>query len=374
MSETGGQEGISNEWNDMYGNDIESGEIVTGGEGIVPIRDEKEMKIQNLTAILILIVGLFVGSLFVDIGQLVTREGYSPRAVRENNILEAAGKTWVAYTDPKVDVTVITDEACTKCSPDEALVWFRRILPTMEAKPVEASSDQGKALIEQYGIRTLPAFIFSDKVASTDFYNAAAEIFTAKDGSFVLDTARLGLAPGKYLSTPEVGDGAIAVGPKDAKVRVIEYSDFQCPYSKAFYPSVKKMLSEYGDKVEFVYKQLPLAFHAQAENASLASECANEQGKFQAYSDVLFAKQAEWGATQGVQKFKDYARVLGIKAADFNACLDSKKFSDKIAADSAEAASFGVDGTPGIFVNDEFFAGAVPYESLKASIDAKLAE
>lgn len=353
----------------MIENEIASSEAVTE-----PTADVQKTKIQNLTSILILMTGLFAGSLFVDIGQLVTREGYSPRAVREFNILEAAGKTWVAYTDPKVDVKVITDSTCTKCSPDEALVWFRRILPTMEAMPVEVTTDEGKALVEQYGVRTLPAFIFSGKVASTDFYDAAAEIFTERDGSYVLDTARLGLAPGKYLSTPEVGDSAIATGSRDAKVRVIEYADFQCPYCKAFQPTVKKMLSEYGDRIEFVYKQLPLAFHAQAENAALASECANEQGKFQPYADLLFSKQAEWGVTQGVQRFKDYARTLGIKSVDFNSCLDSKKYSDKIAADAAEAASFGVDGTPGIFVNDEFFAGAVPYESLKASIDAKLAE
>ncbi|MEI7749412.1 MAG: thioredoxin domain-containing protein [Candidatus Moraniibacteriota bacterium] len=358
----------------MNENEIEVKEGVAEAEEAVPETDAKETKIKNLSAILILVVGLFAGSLFVDIAQLVTREGFSPRAVRESNILEAAGKTWVAYTDPKVGVKVITDSACTKCSPDEALVWFRRILPTMEATPVEASSDEGKALVFEFGVKTLPAFIFADKIASTDFYNAAAEIFTQKDGSYVLDTARLGLAPGKYLTVPEIGDGAIVTGPSDAKVKVVEYSDFQCPYSKAFYPSVKKMLTEYGDKVEFVYKQLPLAFHAQAENASLASECANEQGKFATYEDMLFAKQAEWGATTGTQKFKDYARTLGLKAADFNACLDAKKYSDKVAADAAEAASFGIAGTPGIFVNDQFYAGAIQYSDLKAAIDAGLAQ
>jgi len=358
----------------MNENEIGVKESVTEAEEAVSGTDEKETRIKNLSAILILVVGLFVGSLFVDIAQLVTREGFSPRAVRESNILEAAGKTWVAYTDPKVGVKVLTDNACAKCSPDEALVWFRRILPTMEATPIEASSDDGKALVSEFGVKTLPAFIFADKIASTDFYNAAAEIFTQKDGSYVLDTARLGLAPGKYLTVPEIGDGAIVAGSADAKVKVIEYSDFQCPYSKAFYPSVKKMLSEYGDKVQFVYKQLPLAFHPQAENASLASECANEQGKFSAYEDILFAKQSEWGATTGTQRFKDYARQLGLKAADFNACLDGKKFADKIAADSAEAASFGVSGTPGIFVNDQFYAGAIQYSDLKTAIDATLAE
>ncbi|NTW29735.1 MAG: thioredoxin domain-containing protein [Candidatus Moranbacteria bacterium] len=358
----------------MNENDMEMGAVTNTETGTSLKHDAKEVKIQNLTAILILVVGLFVGSLFVDIGQLLTREGYSPRAVRESNMLEAAGKTWVAYTDPKVEVKVVTDESCEKCSPDEALVWFRRILPTMEAMPYEVDSEEGKALVDMYGIRTLPAFIFSNQVAGTDFYGAAAEIFTEKDGSYVLDTARLGLAPGRYLSLPEVGDRDIVIGSREAKVRIIEYSDFQCPYCKAFHPTAKKLLAEYGDKVAYVYKHLPLAFHAQSENAALAGECANEQGKFQAYADILFAKQAEWGAAKGVQKFKDYARTIGLKTGDFNSCLDTKKFADKVASDSDEAAAFGIDGTPGIFVNDEFFAGAVPYEAIKEAIDVQLAE
>ncbi|NTW15159.1 MAG: DsbA family protein [Candidatus Moranbacteria bacterium] len=343
-------------------------------ETMTEARDDRDLKIQNLTAIAVLLGGLLVGSLFVDVAQLLTREGYSPRAVRESNILEAAGKTWVAYSEPKVAVKVLTDQSCAACSPDEALVWFRRILPTMEAVPVEASSEEGKRLAETYGVKTLPAFIFSDAVAATDFFAAASEIFTEKDGSYVLDTSKLGLAPGKYLTTPSVGDDTIVFGSHDAKLRVVMYSDFQCPYSKAFYPTVKRMLSEYGDRVAFVFKQLPLPFHAQAENAALAGECANEQGKYQAYSDLLFARQAEWGAAKGTQRFKDYARQLGLKYADFAGCLDSKKFSDKVAADVAEASSFGVDGTPGTFVGDEFVAGAIPYEDLKKAVDAKLSE
>lgn len=337
---------------------------------VTPEETEKK-RTQNLVSAVILLAGLFVGSLFVDIGQLVSREGFSPRAVRESTILEAAGKTWVAYADPKVTVQAITEESCEACAPDEALVWLRRILPTMEASPVEASSDEGKALIERFGVTTLPAFVFSGEIASTDFYDIAAEIFAEKDGSYLLDTARLGLAPGKYLSLPEIGEDAIVIGSRDAKVTVVEYSDFQCPYCRMFAASVKQMIAEYGADVAFVYKHLPLSFHPQAENAALASECANEQGKFAAYHDLLFAQQDVWGKTQGTQSFKNYARQLGMKTADFNACLDTRKYADKVAADAEEAAKFGISGTPGIFVGDTFFAGAIQYAELKAAIDGK---
>lgn len=332
-------------------------------------------RMQNLVSALILVTGLFIGSVFVDVVQLVRREGFSPSAVRESNILEAAGKTWVAYTEPKVRVRVVTDSSCEACSPDEALVWFRRILPTMEATPVEASSEQGEALVAEFDIPSLPAYVFDGEVVATDFYGLAAEIFTETDGSYLLDTAQLGIAPGKYLKLPEVSDDDIVIGSLDAPVKVVTYSDFQCPYSKAFHTlAVKEMLDEYGDSVAFVFKNLPLSFHPQAENAALAGECADEQGKFLEYADTLFTRQNEWGLTEGTRIFKTYASRIGLSRAEFDACLDGAKYADKIAIDMEEAASFGVDGTPGTFVNDEFIAGAQPYEVLKAAIDAQKAE
>jgi protein-disulfide isomerase len=310
----------------------------------------------------------------VDIAQLVSKEGFSPVAVKKSTILETGGKTWVAYTDPKVNVQVLTDTTCEKCAPDEALVWLHRILPTMEATPVTVDSAEGKALVEKLGITTLPAFVFGNEVSKTDLFGLAKQIFEEKDGGrYLLNTVQLGIQPGKYLKLPRVGENDIQIGPKDAKVKVVEYSDFQCPYCRSFHPSVKKMLSEQKD-VLYVYKHLPLPFHPQANNASNAAECANEQGKFTQYADALFGRQDEWGKTQGTQKFKDYARQLGLKADQFNACLDSQKYADRIKENADEAASFGVNGTPGTFVNDTFIGGAVSYDELKKTIDAQLAK
>ena len=125
-------------------------------------------------------------------------------------------------------------------------------------------------------------------------------------------------------------------------------------------------------KVLYVYKHYPLSFHAQAENAALAGECAYEQKKFTEYADTLFAKQEEWGKTEGTQKFKDYARTLKLDTASFNACLDDKKYQDKVSADMEEGRKFGISGTPGTFVNGTFLNGAVSKEELKAAIDAEL--
>ena len=345
--------------------------VITESDAKDHIDGKRQM--QNLLSAVILISGLFVGSLFVDMAQLVRGEGFSPKTVREHDILEAAGKTWVAYLEPKVPVEVVTDSSCEACAPDEALVWFRRILPTMEARPVEASSARGQELIERYGIATVPAFVFGEEVATTDFYLLASEIFQGGGDGYLLDTAQLGIAPGKYLSLPEISDDDIVIGSRDTAVTVITFSDFQCPYSRAFHENgVKEMLAEYGDRVTFVFKNLPLSFHPQARNAALAGECANEQGKFLAYADALFTRQQEWGATEGTQAFKGYASRLGLDRKAFDACLDEERYADKIDADMAEAASFGVDGTPGTFVGETFLSGAQPYEALKEVIDERL--
>jgi len=333
------------------------------------------MKVQSLISISILLFGLFAGSLFVDIAQLLTQEGYSRRAVREANMLESSGKTWVAYTDPKVSVSVVTDDSCDKCSPDEALVWFRRILPTMEATPYDISSEEGKSLVSEYGIVTLPAFVFSGEVAGTDFYLAASEIFSRHDdGFYLIDTVRLGIPPGRYVRTPEVGDDALVFGSRDAKIRVVEYLDFQDPYCKVFDPVMSRLVSEYGDRVAFVFKQLPFPFHAQAENASLASECANEQGKFMEYSGMLYERQAEWSVTQDDTPFGRYARILGLDVVAFDGCLGTRKYAEKVGKDMLEADAFGIDATPAVFVGDDFFPGAASYEELRAAIESRLAE
>lgn len=332
-------------------------------------------KMQNLIAGIILLAGLFVGSLFVDIAQLVKGSGFSESIVKKVNVLEAGGKTWVAYGDPVVHLDVITDSTCEKCAPDQALVWLRRIMPTIVAQEVDYASEEGKALIEKSGAVSLPAFVFSEEVNKTEMFTQAETLFSKQDDNrYTLNTEQIGIPAGKLLVFPEIKDTDIQVGPKDAKVRIVEYSDFQCPYCRLMHPAMQQVLKEYKDKVLFSYKQYPLVFHPQANNAALASECANEQGKFMAYADNLFAKQDEWGKTEGVQKFKDYALRFGMNGKQFNECLDSKKYQDKVSADTEEGKKFGVTGTPGTFVNDQFIGGAVSVDELKKAIDAELSK
>ncbi|MCX6765928.1 MAG: DsbA family protein [Candidatus Moranbacteria bacterium] len=336
---------------------------------------EADKKIKNLIALSILLGGLFIGSIFVDVAQLLKGNGFSQRVLNKTDVFTLDGKTWVAYSEPIVKIQVITDDSCENCQPDQALVWLRRVVPTILTQKVDLNSPEGKDLIAKTGVKTVPAFIFSSDVEKTDFYQQASALFEKKNNQFLLRTAELGLQPGKYLEIPSISENDIQVGNKEAKVKIVEFSDFQCPYCRAFHlNSISKAIRDYGDKILFVYKQFPLEFHLQAENAALASECANEQGKSLPYVDKLFEDQSNWGKLEGTQKFKSYALQLGLNSSQFNQCLDSKKYQDKVNRDKEEARSFGIGGTPSTFINDQFMNGVIAYDEIKKLIDEQLAK
>ncbi len=235
-------------------------------------------------------------------------------------------------------------------------------------------SEEGKALAEKFNVKSIPAFIFDENITKTDVYSQAQEIFEEKDGNYLMNTEQVGIKAGKYLETPSVSEDDPQIGPEDAQVKVILFSDFQCPYCKSFYDNYRKAIGEYKDQVLFVFKHIPLDFHKQAKNAAMSAECANEQGKFWEMADKLYATQADWSNTEGNARFKAYASALGLNAAKFNACLDGNKYQDKIDADLEEAQAYGISGTPAFFVNDQFFAGLVSYDELKKTLDEELAK
>lgn len=334
----------------------------------------RKKRVKNLFSALILAIGLLFGSLFVDLSQLIKGSGFSQKNLNKTDIFEAGEKTWVAYSEPAVTVKVVSDENCAECDPAEVLVWLRRVSPTISAEKINFDSEEGKNLIEKFSLKTLPAFIFSNSVTKTEFYAQAQMIFSEKENQYELNIQELGLAPGKYLEIPAINENDATFGNKDAEVKIIVFSDFECPYCKAFYQSMRKIMGEYKDKTFFVLKDFPLDFHSQAESAALAANCALEEGKFWEYSDKLFADQTDWQNTTGTQKFKTYAQILGLKSAQFNQCLDNKKYQSKIDDDKNEATNFGISGTPAIFINNKFFNGVVGTDDLKKDIEEELAK
>jgi protein-disulfide isomerase len=160
-------------------------------------------------------------------------------------------------------------------------------------------------------------------------------------------------------------------GPVDAPVTIIEFSDYQCPFCKRFYDeTLPQIQATYEGQVKFVYRDFPLtSIHPDAQKASEASECADDQGRFWEYDALLWANQQQLD----VPSLKTYAAGLGLDAATFDACLDSGKNAQEVQKDSSDAVSYGVTGTPAFFINDAALVGAQPFSAFQAIIDPLLA-
>jgi len=178
----------------------------------------------------------------------------------------------------------------------------------------------------------------------------------------------------------DLDEGHLPVlGNKDAKVTIVEFSDFQCPFCKTLFDeSFAQIKKDYVDtgKAKFAYRHYPLtSIHPNAQKTAEAAECANEQGKFWEYHDQLFTYQADWEALTGDElnaKLSEYAASVGIDGAKLLDCVNTNKFADKVADDLAEGTDIGVDGTPATFINGIRISGAVPYEEFKAEIEKAL--
>ena len=165
-------------------------------------------------------------------------------------------------------------------------------------------------------------------------------------------------------------------GDKDAPVTLVEFSDFECPFCGRFSrDTLPQIISEYVDtgKVRFVYRDFPLSFHQHAKAASLAAECAKEQGgdeMYYKYHDKLYENQTSFSD----ENFKAWSVEFGLDASQFNKCLDSEKYADEVNKDFTDGQSYGVSGTPAFFINGRLVSGAQPFSAFKTVIDEELAK
>lgn len=335
-----------------------------------------ETKLKNSFALIILLSGLFVGSLFLDIGQLITGSGFSGSALKEQTVLESHDKTWVAYTNPAINVSVVNDENCFECDPSEALLWMRRIMPTLNAKKIAYDSFEGKELIIKHGINALPAFVFGNEVESTNFYAEAGPLFTKTGDHLFFDMNKIGLPVGKYLKAPEYQEGDIRLGNPEGVVVVTIFSDFACDYCKEHFTTLQTLVSEFGDRVAFVFKHFPLPTHPQGEIAALAASCADAQGNFLPYASLLFEKQTDWAERKdSTQTLKNYAwRIKGMKGQEFSQCLTEKRFQNTLTANTDLANTYNLQAAPVTFIGTEYVSGAAPKEVLVELIETALGQ
>jgi protein-disulfide isomerase len=162
--------------------------------------------------------------------------------------------------------------------------------------------------------------------------------------------------------------GTPVVGPPDAPITMIEYSDYQCPYCHRAQESVDQVMARYAGKIKFVHQEYPLSFHPRAFAASLAARCADEQGKFWEYHRNLMLSPGSFEDADLQQR----ASALGLDAARLKACVVSGKY-DAVVKGAMEAGSeVGVNSTPTFFINGRRVTGALPFEVFARLIDEEL--
>lgn len=172
-----------------------------------------------------------------------------------------------------------------------------------------------------------------------------------------------------FSKVPKVTNDDHIRGDKNAKITMIEYSDFQCPFCQRHLPTLDQVLTDYKGKVRLIYRHFPLtSIHPNAQKSAEASECAGDQDKFWEMHDKLFANQT---ALQ-IENLKQYAKDLGLNTSQFDSCLDTGKYASKVNQQATEAQNSGITGTPGTWVGDQLVKGAYPFDTFKQIIDAQL--
>lgn len=170
-------------------------------------------------------------------------------------------------------------------------------------------------------------------------------------------------------AAPQITFVSPTLGNPKAKVTIIEYGDYFCSFCATVQETLAQIIKEYKDRVRLVWKDFPLAnIHPLADEFAEAARCANEEGKFWEYQDLLFARQKEILSEAEVFNF---ARELKF-GADFETCYKNHKMRPRVQADFEEGATLGVDGVPYFFIGTEKLSGAVSYERLKETIENQL--
>jgi protein-disulfide isomerase len=189
------------------------------------------------------------------------------------------------------------------------------------------------------------------------------EDLKAKSGANV----KVMLDPPRY--TVETSADDPTRGNPAAPVTIVEFSDYQCPFCARVNPTLDRIRQTYGDRVKIVFKDFPLANHAEAPKASEAARCAGDQNKYWEMHDAMFANQR----ALAVPALKQTARAIGLNGTAFDQCLDSGKYTAAVQAGLAQGEKMGVNSTPTLYVNGRAIIGAMPFENFKSIIDEELA-
>jgi protein-disulfide isomerase len=260
-----------------------------------------------------------------------------------------------------VDNRVLELEAAARKTTAESLLSSIKTVPISDAQ-VEDFYNERAARIGQPLAKITPKIKeFLQTQASDKAKRAYLDSLRAKyNASITVEPLR-----------EQVGESGPSRGLENARVTIVEFSDFQCPYCGQFEPELKRLVAAYPTQLRLIYRNMPIpSLHPEAQKAAEAAICADKQGKFWEMHDTLFSEQSALDVTA----LKEKAKRLGLDTAKFDVCLDTGEAVPALNADLSEAQRLGLEATPSTFINGRFVNGAVSYDDLNALIKDELKE
>ena len=295
--------------------------------------------------------------------------------IYEQDLMTVAGPSLVALHDQEFKVKsdalnqlvrqrLIEAEAKKKGVTGEEL-----LKQEVDSKIAEPSDDEAKGYY--LAAKNQSSLTFEEIKAQIKQLLRTAEIQQAREkyGESLRAKANVSVR----LQSPKVEvayDPARVSGDAKAPVTIVEFSDFQCPFCQKAEPILKDLLAKYNGQVKLAFLDFPMrSLHPQAQIAAEAARCAEQQGKFWQYHDVLFADQTKLDEAGLAQS----ARSLGLDENSFQSCLKSGKFKAQIEHDVQEGTKAGVAGTPAFFIDGISLNGVQPEAEFEKIINAELA-
>ena len=221
-----------------------------------------------------------------------------------------------------------------------------------------------------YAVLVVLAFSVGVLIGYIVWGGASASQTVAAQPSGPVAQAPIDTPAPQYVRYKIPTDGYPSIGPADAPITIVEFSDFQCPYCRAWHQQTyQPLFAAYPGKIRLVYRDFPLTqIHPNAFPAAEAAQCANEQNAFWPFHDKLFSSE-----NLGDDVYKQYAQELGLDMTRFDDCLTVHKYQQYIQDNSDFAVNLGVNSTPTFFINGLAVVGAQPISVFKQVIDKELA-
>ncbi len=294
-------------------------------------------------------------------------------------------KTWIPVKGKPIELMVLNDRQCTSgCDTTQAIAALKQnISPALIVTEVDVTSEEGQALIQSFDLVSVPQYFFGEGIESLGaddgskfIDNLPVGVLTEKDDLYHLNGAATGFRPGKFIKAPEFADldtePKLGTGP----VRVVEFTDYQCPFCKRLYDQNKELIAELvaANKITYIVKDFPLNFHLEAKDAHKAANCVlreSGQDDYWSMNAEIFRTQKAWSG-KGAEARTQMIALADNMGIDITSCMSDPAIEAEMQADLAEGSRFGVSGTPALFIGTQMMPGAIGPDVFRAAVDQEL--